>query len=296
MNLDLFPTILELTGMPSVAREATGRAVSVLHPEEDRPLISEYLVPYRPRLDRFGSLQDFARAYGALCWNLGKVIPRKDLPLIYTTFVPVENAPAPALPVGDFEKARAELVREVKRAPARRVDNMLTQLQDHAERLRVHARVADGAVRELRRFRFRLWEFLVMVLALGALAGVISIAAGGQWWVSALLFAATALIGYGGHHLLRVLVKSQEKQVAAGLPLIFEQIYGRELLVGERAEDLRSIWETVHPRTRHTLEKLGILSFRKLKSQELEGLNRVIETQIPEMRSKLHRTLGNSGS
>ena len=41
------------------------------------------------KMDQFQSLQDFARAYGALCWNLGKVIPRKDLPLIFTTFVPV---------------------------------------------------------------------------------------------------------------------------------------------------------------------------------------------------------------
>ena len=51
------------------------------------------------RMDRFDSLQDFARAYGALCWNLGKVIPRKDLPHIFTTYVPVEGAPAPKLPI-----------------------------------------------------------------------------------------------------------------------------------------------------------------------------------------------------
>jgi hypothetical protein len=46
-------------------------------------------------MDQFQNLHDFARAYGALCWNLGKVIPRKDLPMIYNTFVPLEGQPAP---------------------------------------------------------------------------------------------------------------------------------------------------------------------------------------------------------
>jgi len=40
------------------------------------------------KVDTFGHIHDFARAYGALCWNLSKVIPRKDLPRIYTMFLP----------------------------------------------------------------------------------------------------------------------------------------------------------------------------------------------------------------
>jgi hypothetical protein len=33
-------------------------------------------------------IHDFARAYGSLCWNLSKVIPRKDLPKIHTMCLP----------------------------------------------------------------------------------------------------------------------------------------------------------------------------------------------------------------
>ena len=33
-------------------------------------------------------MHDFARSYGSLCWNLSKVIGRKDLPRIYTMCVP----------------------------------------------------------------------------------------------------------------------------------------------------------------------------------------------------------------
>jgi GTPase Era involved in 16S rRNA processing len=36
------------------------------------------------KADQFHKIHDFARAYGSLCWNLSKVIPRKDLPPIFT--------------------------------------------------------------------------------------------------------------------------------------------------------------------------------------------------------------------
>ncbi|MEM9735734.1 MAG: dynamin family protein, partial [Pseudomonadota bacterium] len=90
------------------------------------------------KMDQFRSMHDFARACGALCWNLGKVIPRKDLPLIYNTFVPIEGQPKSGLPMADFEKAREDLISELRRAPGRRLDNMITQVQTFAERLRLH--------------------------------------------------------------------------------------------------------------------------------------------------------------
>ena len=40
------------------------------------------------KADQFHQYHDFARAYGSLCWNLSKVIQRKDLPRIYTMCLP----------------------------------------------------------------------------------------------------------------------------------------------------------------------------------------------------------------
>eukprot|EP00600_Ochromonadales_sp_CCMP1393_P000817 CAMPEP_0174983848 /NCGR_PEP_ID=MMETSP0004_2-20121128/17382_1 /TAXON_ID=420556 /ORGANISM="Ochromonas sp., Strain CCMP1393" /LENGTH=514 /DNA_ID=CAMNT_0016236167 /DNA_START=214 /DNA_END=1758 /DNA_ORIENTATION=+ len=40
------------------------------------------------KADQFRKIHDFARAYGSLCWNLSKVIQRKDLPMIYTMCLP----------------------------------------------------------------------------------------------------------------------------------------------------------------------------------------------------------------
>ena len=110
------------------------------------------------KADTLRSVHDFARAYGALCWNLSKVIPRKDLPRIYTMMVPPEASPAAsaAQPATSFlaealpelERTRDEIVAEVHRAPARRVDNVTTHLHDSALLLRMHAVVLNAVRRE----------------------------------------------------------------------------------------------------------------------------------------------------
>lgn len=244
------------------------------------------------KVDRFQGLQDFARAYGALCWNLGKVIPRKDLPHIYTTFIPVPGEAPSGLPTKDFDSQREELVREIRRAPARRVDNLITRAHGHAERLLMHARILDEAARDLRRFRLKLWGLLSVMVLFGALAGGLSIAFKAEAWVSACIFAAAGLVGYGGYFAVQGLVRGQERQGIAGLPAIFERIYVRELLVRERVEDLKGLWDAVHPRARRTLEKLGTLSLRRLRAAEFDRLKRALDVELPEMRSKLHRELG----
>ncbi|TYZ59349.1 hypothetical protein PybrP1_008529 [[Pythium] brassicae (nom. inval.)] len=60
--------------------------------------LSSKLLLILNKVDDFRTVHDFARAYGALCWNLSKVIPRKDLPFIYTMYVPQEQRESPRLP------------------------------------------------------------------------------------------------------------------------------------------------------------------------------------------------------
>lgn len=243
------------------------------------------------KMDRFQSLPDFARAYGALCWNLGKVIPRKDLPHIYTTFVPVPEASAPVLPMKDFEAAREELIHEIRRAPARRADNLLTQVEDHARRLLLHARVIDAAARSLRAFRWKLWGLLALMTAFGALAGYISPIAKAPGWVTALIYGAAGLVAVGGFYGIRGLAAGEARRIADGLPSVFEELYARELLVRERSEDLWSLWEKVHAHARQAIKTMGLLSFPCLRPADFERLRKAVETEIPEFRSRLHREL-----
>jgi hypothetical protein len=247
------------------------------------------------KIDQFASLRDFARAYGALCWNLGKVIPRKDLPMIFTTYMPVDGAPEPRLPMGDFDKAREELIAEIRRAPARRVDNMITQLGDHAMRLQMHARVCSEARKELFGYALKSWQVLGMLVALFALVGAAAIQLSAPWWVPAAAFALGAGVGYGGWHFIQRAIRKQETTIVAGLPAVFERVYMRDLLVRDRALDLNSQWEVVHPRTRKTVETLKLLSFRRLSAADDARLTRAIQDEIPSLRSKLHRSVGVGG-
>jgi GTP-binding protein EngB required for normal cell division len=243
------------------------------------------------KMDRFESLTDFARAYGALCWNLGKVIPRKDLPHIFTTFIPVEGATASKLPTQDFVTAREELVKEIKRAPARRVDNLVTQLEEHGQRLLVHARVIDEAGRTLRAFRLKLWMMLVVGVLFAGLAGAITVWADVKWWISATVFGAAALLAYAGSFVIRSLVKSEGDQITAGLTGVFERLYARDLLVRDRVDDLHALWDKVHLRVKTSLEKVGILAFPKLSVEERDRLTAALEKEVPELRRKLQREL-----
>jgi hypothetical protein len=222
------------------------------------------------------------------------VIPRKDLPLIFTTFVPVDGVAPPKLPTQDFVSAREELIHEVKRAPARRVDNLVTQLEEHGQRLLVHARVIDEAGRRLRRFRLKQWALLVIAVLVTGLAGAITVGAHVQWWISAIVFAGAALLAYGGAFVVRGFVRSQAQQIIEGLPGVFEHLYARELLVRDRVDDLHALWGKVQPRVRQALEKVGILAFPGLSRNERDRLGDAIEKEVPDLRRRLHRELGSA--
>lgn len=113
------------------------------------------------KVDDFQTVHDFARAYGALCWNLSKVIGRKDLPFIYTMYVPQEKRDAgstqergqllcnvPKMLEHEFDGIRGEVIREVKRAPDRATDNILNVLEVTALRLKMHMTLVEACKKE----------------------------------------------------------------------------------------------------------------------------------------------------
>jgi hypothetical protein len=236
------------------------------------------------KMDQFRNLHDFARAFGALCWNLGKVIPRKDLPQIYNTYVPLEGQPAPVLSMDDFDRAREDLIGELRRAPARRLDNMITQMQAFAERLRLHVLVIDEAAGELRRKRWIVWSLFILV-AVG-LSGA-AIFAG---WVTALPLIAIALV-LAGTLLEGLLLPRARKRKTERLQETFDRLYGRELLVRDRSDDLHALWDQVHPRTRDVAAKRGLHSFPRLEERDREALNALLEEEIPRLRSYVYARL-----
>ena len=147
------------------------------------------------KADQFHKMSDFARAYGSLCWNLSKVIQRKDLPRIYTMCLPpsararTSEAPEYALQgdggdggepqagdwarldragqgLIDLETTREDVVREVLSAPKRRVLNEISRLSDDAQLLQLHYRVADSLASHYSNAVLK-WRATTAALALG---------------------------------------------------------------------------------------------------------------------------------
>ncbi len=233
------------------------------------------------KVDQFQSLHDFARAYGALCWNLGKVIPRKDLPMIYNMFVPLADKPKSRLPMEDFEEARNDLIGEIRRAPARRMDNQITQIQAYAERLRLHAMVIGEAAERLKSVRAR-WVGLAILLFGGlsaaAFATGLVVALPGIALAAVLAFV---FIGY-------IILPRAKRRLIARFDQIFEELHDRELLLRDRAEDLRMMWEEVSPRAREIAEKRGLQSFERMRWDDRERLEELTGVRIPQLRSELY--------
>src|SRR5262249_34983158 len=146
-------------------------------------------------------------------------------------------------------------IEEIKRAPSRRVDNVVSRLYEHARRLRVHATVCDSARRELDRARLR-W---------GAIAVLAASASLGFAWVSyshvpgsvtlgtvvAGILVTAAVIAFMSFD-----VKQREKAILSGMEGVFGNAFERELVLGDRADDLRALWKSVQDRTRRALETL----------------------------------------
>jgi len=267
----------------------TGETLKVFN--ESLRGIDHKLLIVMNKMDQFRSLHDFARAYGALCWNLGKVIPRKDLPMIFNTFVPVPTQPPATLPTEDFEAAREELAQEIRRAPMRRVDNLLTQAQTFAERLRLHARVLDGAGRDLRAFRNRIRGVVLLLTASPGAAGVFLVSTGGVSELALALLGFAVVVGLVGSYVGSIMTRQREQQITATLRERCRQLFAREMLQRERSYDIEDLWDSIAERTRRTAGELGLASIPKLRGRELNRLDEVIETQIPKLRSELHASL-----
>ena len=159
------------------------------------------------KADQFMKIHDFARAYGSLCWNLSKVIQRKDLPQIYTMCLPLGTTESSSLlnnipPYSssssvskfdgndvleggvpgqhvestflrqvytDLEESRLDVTKEVFNAPKRRVYHEISRLSDSVHLLLMHCKVIDSTIT---RYSARVWAHRKCLLAVGCAVAV----------------------------------------------------------------------------------------------------------------------------
>lgn len=129
------------------------------------------------KVDVFEKVTDFARAYGTVCWNLSKVIRMKDIPRIYTTYTPMlgsDGKPRPmggAVPVAELDRARREVLEEVLKAPLRRFDNLLTEMDEAARRLLLTGKATTSLRRRFTQRRTMIYSGIgcgILLLPMGS--------------------------------------------------------------------------------------------------------------------------------
>jgi len=247
------------------------------------------------KADQFKKIHDFARAYGSLCWNLSKVIPRKDLPRIHTMCLPVPGAKEGMESsdgslgqsgLADLHETRDEVVAEVRKAPKRRVDNMITRLVDSVNLLQMHATVLEQARAE---YSSQLWRGRAQTS--GVTLGGGSIVAGLYQFVP--LTPPEMLAGVGGATLLatglsawlssQALADKENKLLSAeGLNHIFQSTYASQISEGDAF--VASVWHRIRDRLQQNLKGSGLGSIASVSASELSDLQSILDDDVPKLR------------
>ncbi|CAM9447207.1 unnamed protein product [Choristocarpus tenellus] len=270
----------------------TGETLSIL--TNSLPGMDHKLYIILNKADQFAKIHDFARAYGSLCWNLSKVIPRKDLPRIYTMCIPVQdkrldgeerdNASLSSSGLQDLEATREDVKAEVMKAPKRRIDNIITRLTDSVHLLQVHTRILDDIQREYNRFKWMRHGTTISLLATGGCLTGGSIYLGGPVEVTGGL-VAISLVGAAGLQYTNskaLVAKEDEMLSVEGLNHLFNKGYARELAEGD--ESISAVWKRIRDNLQVTLSAMGVDGVSRVKSGELRELQRILDKEVPDLR------------
>ncbi len=243
------------------------------------------------KMDLFSDLRDFARAYGALCWNLSRSIKSQDLPHIYTTSLPGRGGLSPE----SFQAALEDLGEDIKALPARRGDSRLTRMLSEARKVHMRAEITEA-------FRSRLKE--VKLKSLGIITGL-ALFCGLGWSLTQaivqpdshvgahLLWFAISLFLLGGSGLFaHRWIRQVERYLKGHLDLIFEETFKEAIAVG--ADELQHSWQSAKPGLERHLNSLGLSAFQKVRAPELRKLRVAIELDLPALRRQPSTLRGDS--
>ena len=249
------------------------------------------------KMDSFSNIRDFARTYGALCWNLSKMIKTKDMPQFFTTYLPganptLEQSRSHTIPLQDFDNSRDEVIYEIKRAPVRRADNLVSDLYNCGSRLSMVAKVCREAGRQYRSLQFKIRATATLVAILGAAATVLTFNSEDMnvsIIVALVTIAATFGVLFVGKFLLQRLRENFED--SDGITLVFKEIYRTQLAIADRA-DLRGLWDQVRSTVLDAVRILGPDNLPSNRSTKrlIDQLDTMIFDELPRLRRKIAGT------
>lgn len=232
-------------------------------------------------------------------FNILQVIPKKDLPRIYTMCLPspYRNKPSDeALAsaddrtlgsgMADLEATREEVVSEVFKAPFRRVDNEIQRLSDSLHVLHMHLRVVDEMVKK---YRSHLWSFRATVAGTLGLAGALS---GGALTsmpveIGAAVTGVSTLAFLGVQWFQQQALEDEIKTITneTSVQGFFKHLYSKQ--IAENDEFIASIWPRVHQHITMTIRPSELKAMSRVSSSEMGMIDRILEIDIAQLRKKI---------
>lgn len=234
------------------------------------------------KVDTFGDVRDFARTYGALCWNLSRVVRTKDMPHIYCTFVEGNNpGKQRQIDLADFVKSTEELKSQVARVGERRRTNVIGALLDATRLLRVHAAVCHRVGVRLMAYRISL--LMTSLVLLGSSTWLLLYHRDNKTLL--ILGAIVLTLGIALMVGLPFLLRMRLKWLISKLDVLFHDIFSRELLEKSHSRYLYGLWESVKPRTVRFLQEVGPrgIPFSPFWHGRFRKLRQASETEIPQL-------------
>lgn len=276
------------------------------------------------KADQFTKIHDFARAYGSLCWNLSKVIPRKDLPKIYTmclptssssTKVPEENTTTKSSnndhnnnntslsssSIYDLQAARNEVVNEVYKAPLRRIDNVISDLEYSVQQLHMYGVILQDIHTKWSNYIWTLrYQFGAVLLSGTTATGfftsllyykdsiqLLSHASSMLQYMTGITLGGTLLLSSGLYWYQTIQHNEYKKRYvynADEVLLAFQRTY-RKSIIRDHDEYISSIYQNLHHIIVLSLhEYQNVNDMPIITNDDIQQLKHIIDNDIPQLR------------
>eukprot|EP01060_Flectonema_neradi_P002542 TRINITY_DN1159_c4_g1_i1.p1 TRINITY_DN1159_c4_g1~~TRINITY_DN1159_c4_g1_i1.p1 ORF type:complete len:469 (+),score=93.77 TRINITY_DN1159_c4_g1_i1:74-1480(+) len=228
------------------------------------------------KADTFDSVNEFARAYGALCWNLSKILKTKDIPWVYTMYTPgVSDVKRDFLPFAEFDKSREEILNRVLNSPKMYPDTILTVLQLITRNLEVQTKVVSEMRRSYGKVRRNLYAALIGTCAYANIGCAL---AGAGIALQAPVAIASCVALAGGDYAIKRWLETVQKALLADIDKTMDACFPG------CGEDIRMAYEHVKPIIISNLEHRKLTSVPLPSNRQLNNLRHAIKTDIPELR------------
>ena len=186
--------------------------------------------------------------------------------------------------LADLHQTRHDVVAEVMKAPKRRIDNVITHLNDSVSLLLMHAKIVQETNRL---YMARVWEHRMQEG--GCLVTGIGLTALGIYTSLPVEFTggvvAATVLGVGGLSWFnRTKMKAVERQLVSAeeLSASFQRTHARE--ISEADEFTASVWQRIRDPLRLSLQSLGLPNVPSVSQTDLDQMQSILDEEIPRLR------------